>query len=149
MKVIAGLRLASAAALAAALLRPGAARAEPSPLPPEIGWNYGEQETPRTAALGGATRAISTDLNAFFVNPAGIAASRVYHMGALAQVWPQARRQSYGLAAVDSATSRLSAGLGGFYTVQDSEGLRRKATDARLVLAFPLSERLLDRKSVV
>jgi hypothetical protein len=64
-------------------------------------------------------------------------------MGALAQVWPQARRQSYGLAAVDSATSRLSAGLGGFYTVQDSEGLRRKATDARLVLAFPLSERLL------
>lgn len=143
MKVFSGLRLACAAAgVLAALLRPGVAWADPSALPPELGWNYGEQETPRTAAMGGAGRAIGTDLNGFFSNPASIAASRVYHMGALAQVWPQASRQSYGLALVDSATSRVAAGVGGFYTVQDSDGLRRKATDARLALAFPLSERL-------
>ncbi len=144
MKVSSGLRLAcSTAGVLAALLVPGVALADPSRLPPELGWNYGDHETPRTAALGGASRAIGTDLNAMFANPASIAASRVYHMGALAQVWPQAQRQSYGLAAVDSATGRLAAGLSGFYTVQDSEGLRRKATDGRLALAFPLSEQLL------
>ena len=143
MTLLASPRLACAAAGVLFALLPGVAGADPSSLPPEVGWNYGEQETPRTAALGGATRAIGTDINAFFVNPAGIAASRVYHMGALAQVWPQARRQSYGAAAVDSATSRVAAGVGGFYSTQDSEGLNRKSTDARLVLGFPLSERLL------
>lgn len=143
MKVFPTLRLACVAAGLLSALAPGLARAEPSKLPPELGWNYGEQETPRTAALGGATRAIGTDLNAFFINPAGIAASRVYHLGALAQVMPQASRQSYGAAAVDSATSRVAAGVGGFYTLQDSEGLKRKATDARVVFGFPLSERLL------
>ncbi|MCS6899753.1 MAG: hypothetical protein RMJ98_06445 [Myxococcales bacterium] len=144
MKVSSGSRLAWAAwGVLVALLVPEVVRAEPSSLPPELGWNYGDQETPRTAALGGASRAIGTDLNAMFINPAAIAASRVYHLGALVQVWPQARRQSYGLAAVDSATGRLAAGISGFYTVQDSEGLRRKATDGRLALAFPLSEQLL------
>lgn len=125
-----------------ALVGGGRAQAEPSKLRPEVGWNYGEQETARSAAMAGATRAIGTDVNGLLANPANMAASRVYHLAALAQIWPEANRQSYGAAAVDSSTSRIAAGLGGFYTIQDSDGLRRKALDLRLGLALPLSDRV-------
>jgi opacity protein-like surface antigen len=119
------------------------ARAEPSKLPPEFGWNYGEPETARSAALGGATRAIGPDIGGLYGNPANIAASRVYHLGAVAQIWPEAHRQSYGAAAVDSVTSRLAGGLGGSYTSQDPDGIKRKSTDIRFGLGFPLSEKIL------
>jgi opacity protein-like surface antigen len=131
------------AGVIASLASSTAARAEPSKLPPELGWNYGEPETPRSAALGGATRAIGPDLGGLYGNPANIAASRVYHLGAIAQVWPEASRQSYGAAAVDSVTSRLAGGLGGTYTSQDPDALKRKATDLRFGLGFPLSEKIL------
>src|SRR5262245_40553272 len=78
------------------------AHAEPSQLDPAVGYNYGEIETGRTAAVGGAQRALTNSTSALFLNPANMAASRVYHIGALAQIWPEARRQSYGFAAVDS-----------------------------------------------
>lgn len=144
MKFAPDLRLVCAASgLVAVLSSVGVARADPSSLPPEVGWNYGEQDTPRNGGLGGATRAVGADINALFSNPANMAASRVYHAGAFAQVLPEAQRQSYGLAAVDSSTSRVAAGIGGFYTVQDSEGLKRKATDVRLGVALPLSDKLL------
>ncbi len=118
------------------------AHAEKSDLPPEIGWNYGEIETPRTAALAGATRATSSSTSALFVNPANMAASRVYHITALAQIWPEASRQSYGGAAVDSIVSsaRLAGGLGGTWTLQDPDGIDRRATDLRFAFAFPLSD---------
>jgi hypothetical protein len=45
--------------LAAALLSAPAA-ADRSDLPPEVGYNYGEIETPRIAAMGGAQRAFTT-----------------------------------------------------------------------------------------
>src|SRR5688572_20246092 len=78
------------------------ARADRSDLPPEVGYNYGEIETPRIAAMGGAQRAFSNSLEALFLNPANMAATRIYHLGALAQIWPEANRQSYGGGAVDS-----------------------------------------------
>src|SRR5688500_16321167 len=92
-------------------------QADPSELPPEVGYNYGEIETPRVAATGGAQRALSNSVSALFVNPANMAASRVYHIGALAQIWPEAKRQSYGAAAVDSivSSSRVAGGLGATY----------------------------------
>lgn len=143
MKVFPGLPLVCALASAFTTTLPAVAWADPSKLSPEFGWNYGEQESPRTAAMGGATRSVGPDTSALFANPANMAASRVYHAGGQVQVWPQANRQSYGVALVDSSTSRFAAGVGGFYTIQDPDGLRRKATDARLALAFPLSERIL------
>lgn len=143
MRFFSGLRhVCAAAGLLSVSLGAQGVRAEPSSLPPELGWNYGEQETPRTAAMGGASRALGADVNGLFTNPANLAASRVYHLAALGQIWPEAGRQSYGAAAVDSATSRLAAGVGGFYTLQDSEGLKRKGIDARLGVAFPLGDRL-------
>lgn len=118
------------------------ARADPSDLTPEVGYNYGETETPRIAATGGALRAFAHSVDSLFVNPAGMASSRVYHIGALAQIWPEAARQSYGAGAVDSivSSSRLAGGLGGAWTRQDPEGIDRRSTDLRVALAYPFSD---------
>jgi opacity protein-like surface antigen len=118
------------------------ARADRSDLVPEVGFNYGEIESGRSLAMGGATRALGNGVTAIYQNPANMALTRVYHLQALAQIWPEARRQTYGASAVDSATGRLAAGVAGQYGVLDPDGVDRKWTDARLALAFPLSDRL-------
>lgn len=116
-------------------------RAEPSDLVPEVGFNYGEIETGRSAALGGAMRALGNAVTGLYANPANIALTRVYHIQGLAQIWPEARRQSYGASAVDSVTGRLAGALGAHYGVLDPDGVGRKWTDVRLALGFPVSER--------
>lgn len=118
------------------------ANAEPSDLPPEIGFDYGDIETPRTAAMGGALRAFSASTEALYINPANMAASRVYHIGAMAALWPEAKRQSYGAAAVDSVGSRtqLAGGIGFVFNRQDPDGIDRQWNDLRFALAFPFSE---------
>jgi opacity protein-like surface antigen len=134
-------RTAFALAAAAALtLSASSARAEKSSLPPETGYNYGEVEDARHGAMAGAMRAWGNGVTGVFTNPAGIAASRVYHVGALAQIWPEARRQSYGAGAVDSLTNRLAAGIGFVWNDQDPSGLKRRSTDLRLALAYPFSD---------
>jgi opacity protein-like surface antigen len=119
-------------------------RAEPSELPPEVGYNYGEIETARIAGKNGANRALGSSVSALFDNPANMATARVYHASALMQLWPEASRQSYGVGAVDSvgSSSRVAGGLGATWTRQDPDGVDRTATDLRLGLAFPFSDRL-------
>jgi hypothetical protein len=119
--------------------------AEPSPLGPEIGYDYSELETARSAALGGALRAFSNSLEALQSNPANLAATRVYHMGALAQFWSQANRQSYGVSIVDSVVSRsrVAGGVSANWLFQDADGVDRKGMDIRLGLGFPLSDKFL------
>lgn len=136
-------RWAFAGVLAASLLVSSAARAERSSVDPSLGYNYGEIETARIAATGGAQRALSSSLGALFVNPANIAVERVYHLGAFAQIWPEARRQSYGLGAVDSigSSSRVAGAAAVTYNFQDPDGIDRKWTDARFALAYPFSEK--------
>lgn len=121
----------------------GEASAEPSERRPEIGYNYGEIETPRTLAMGGANRALASSFEGLFVNPANMAASRIYHLGVLAQIWPEAARQSYGAAAVDSivSSSRLAGGIGGTWNFQDKDGVNREFVDLRFALALPFSDR--------
>lgn len=118
------------------------ASADASKLPPEVGYDYGQTATPRIGGMGGAQRASSNSTDALFVNPANIAATRVYHVGALGEIWPEARRQTYGIAIVDSivSASRLAGGLSGSYTSQDPSGVDRSAFDVRLALAYPFSE---------
>lgn len=117
------------------------AAADPSKLKPEIGWNYGDIETARETALGGAVRGFGQSSTALYTNPANMASTQVYHLEALAQIWPEAKRQSYGGSAVDSVTSRVAGGLAGHYTIDDPDGLKRKSTDARVGLAFPISDK--------
>jgi hypothetical protein len=118
--------------------------AEPSKLAPEVGYNYDQIETGRTAAKSDADRALSSSVAALFQNPANMATSRVYHAAALVQIWPEASRQSYGVAAVDSvgSSSRLAGGLGATWTRQDPDGVDRTASDLRFAFAYPLSDKL-------
>lgn len=114
-----------------------------SQLAPPIVHNYGENETPRSAAMGGALRAAGSGTTSIFVNPAALPEVRLYHFEALAQVTPETDRQVYGGTVVDSITSRLAGGfslVGGF---MDRDGLDRSFLDARLALAFPITERFM------
>jgi opacity protein-like surface antigen len=129
------------ATLLVALTLTTRARADASDLVPEVGYNYGEVETARSAAMGGALRALGNGVTGLYLNPANMALTRVYHLMALAQIWPESRRQTYGAAAVDSVTGRLAGGAGGNYGVLDPDGVDRKWTDARVAIAFPLSDR--------
>ena len=119
-------------------------RAEPSKLPPEVGYNYNEVETGRIAAKNGADRALGSSVSALFQNPANMATSRVYHASALLQIWPEASRQSYGVAAVDSvgSSSRIAGGLGATWSRQDPDGVDRTSSDLRFAFAYPLSDSL-------
>lgn len=130
--------------LVACIFASSVVRAEPSTLPPEVGYNYNEVETGRSAAKGGADRALGSSVSALFNNPANMAASRVYHAAALVQIWPEASRQSYGLAAVDSvgSSSRLAGGLGAIWSRQDPDGVDRSSSDLRFGFAYPLSDKL-------
>ena len=119
------------------------ARADKSTVPPQVGYNYQEIETPRITATNGAVHALSNSTEALFDNPANMSASRVYHLTALAQIWPESNRQSYGAAAVDSvgSSTRVGGGLGATYNTQDSDGIARKWTDIRFALSYPLSDK--------
>jgi len=114
-----------------------------SSLPPEVGWDYGDVDTGRGAALSGAQRALSTSYDALLSNPANMASSRVYHLGALASIWPEASRQTFGAAIVDSSTSstRLAGGFAALWTVQDHNGINRLSSDLRLGVAMPFSDK--------
>ncbi|HEX2875600.1 MAG TPA: hypothetical protein VHP33_30315 [Polyangiaceae bacterium] len=119
-------------------------RADPSKLPPEVGYNYNEIETGRIAAKNGADRALGNSVSALFSNPANMATSRVYHAAALLQIWPEASRQSYGVGAVDSvgSSSRVAGGLGATWSRQDPDGVDRTASDLRFAFAYPLSDKV-------
>jgi hypothetical protein len=117
--------------------------ADPSDLPPEVGYNYNEIETGRVAGKNGADRALGSSVSALFQNPANMAVSRVYHLAALLQLWPEASRQTYGIGAVDSvgSSARVAGGLGATWTRQDPDGVDRTATDLRFAMAFPFSDK--------
>ena len=127
---------------ASSLAKP--ARADRSSLPPEVGYNYNEIETPRLTGTNGAVRALSNSTEALFSNPANMSTSRVYHLSALAQIWPEAGRNSYGIAAVDSvgSSARLGGGLGATYNTQDTNGINRNWIDIRGAASYPFSDQL-------
>ena len=118
------------------------AKASPANQPASTGHNYGEHETPRMTAVGGATRASSNSLTALYSNPANMAIAQLYHIGAFGQVYPSAKRQSWGAAVVDSLISStgLAGGLGGVWTRQDADGIGREWLDMRFGLGMPLGD---------
>ncbi len=117
------------------------AHADPSSTSIEQGYEHGENQHPRSVAMGGAQQVWGGSTTAVFVNPANLALYRVYHLEGLAAFSPEARRQSYGGAVVDSSTSRLAGGFGGTWSQMDPDGIRRQWTDLRLALAYPLGDR--------
>lgn len=125
-------------------LAPSVVRAQ-SPLDANVVYDYGESQTPRGAAMGGALRALGTGTNALFQNPAGLAAAPVYHIEALSQLTPETRRWLLGAAISDSVTTRLAGALSivGTPIVMDPNGIRRTYIDVRLGLAFPITDRFI------
>ena len=138
---------ASAAALTGALLLGATpAAADPDPfnpdrLPTQVLYNYGENETTRSGAMGGALRALGNGTSALFLNPSAMTTTRVYHIEAQAQLSPEAGRQIYGGNVVDSVTGRLAGAAsfsGGFV---DPDVTHRSLIDVRAGLAYPVSDR--------
>lgn len=111
-------------------------------LPPQVIYNYGESETPRSAAMGGALRALGSGTSAVLLNPAAMAETRVYHVGALVQGAPQTRSLSGASTVVDSVTGRLAGGVSFAGGIMDPNGLDRSFIETRVALAYPISERL-------
>jgi hypothetical protein len=108
----------------------------------ETGHAYGELETPRITAVAGAIRSTSSSTAALFTNPANMAIAQVYHAGAFAEIYPEAGRQTFGGAVVDSLLSStgLSGGVSLAWTQQDPGGIGRQWTDLRFGLALPIPD---------
>ncbi|MCL2777674.1 MAG: hypothetical protein FWD73_06690 [Polyangiaceae bacterium] len=100
------------------------------------GYELGEIQEPRSVAMAGADEAWGGSTGALFKNPANLLASRVYHLEGLAAFGPEARRQSFGGAVVDSSKGRLAGGIGGTWNEMDPDGIKRSWTDLRLALAY-------------
>jgi hypothetical protein len=109
---------------------------------PEQAYDLGEIPSARAVGMGGALSALGVSTPALYLNPANMALARVYHLEALAAASPEAQRQTYGLAIVDSVlnSSRLSGGVGGTWSELDPSGLHRQWTDVRAAAALPLGD---------
>jgi opacity protein-like surface antigen len=119
-----------------------AAFADPATTSPEQGYDLGEMQSPRSLAFGGAQSALGASTTAIYDNPANLPIARVYHFEGIASVSPEARRQSYGGAVVDSNTSRLAGGFAGTWNIMDPDKIHRTWTDLRLSLAYPLGDKI-------
>lgn len=125
-----------------ALFAPAPALADPASTSPEQGYDLGDIHTPRSVGMGDAQVASGASTTALYRNPAALPMARLYHLEAMGSVSPEARRQSYGASIVDSSTSRLAGGFGGTWNQLDPDGVRRRWTDLRLALAYPLGDAL-------
>jgi hypothetical protein len=128
--------------LAACALWGEEAAASPSSVSPQAGYDLGEIQSPRDLALSSALNAAGTSTSALYLNPANLPFSRVYHFEGIASFSPEARRQSYGGAVVDSSTSKITGGFAGAWSNMDPNGINRTWTDLRLSLAYPLGDKL-------
>jgi hypothetical protein len=111
---------------------------------PEQAYDQGEVPNARALAMGGALNALGVSTAALFLNPANMSLARVYHLEALAAYSPEAKRQTYGIAAVDSVlnASGLAGGLGATWNEFDPSGMHRVWTDIRSAAGLPLGQYL-------
>jgi opacity protein-like surface antigen len=143
------MRMASTAAAASIFVALAAASfsnevaAQETKLLPQLAYSYGENETPRSLAMGGALRALGNGTAAVFVNPANMPLTRLYHIEGNGQFTPEVTRAVGTLVAVDSITSSTRIAGGASFTggLIDPDGLNRVYTDARTVVAYPFGDR--------
>lgn len=108
----------------------------------ERAFDQGEIQNPRTVAMAGAQAALGTSSSALYLNPSGMTWARVYHFEGMAVLAPEAQRQSFGGAIVDSITNRIAGGFGGMWSNLDGDALNRQWSDMRLAVGLPLGDRL-------
>jgi hypothetical protein len=135
------LALAGAVAALAFLASPSA-QATPMSTSPEQAYDQGEIPSARALGMGGALNALGVSTTSLYLNPANMPLARVYHLEALGAFSPESRRETVGLAIVDSIlnSSHVSGGLGGTWNQMDPDGLHRVWTDVRGALALPLGD---------
>jgi hypothetical protein len=111
---------------------------------PEQAYDQGEVPNARAVGMGGALNALGVSTASLFLNPANMALARVYHIEGIAAYAPEAKRQTYGLAIVDSVlnSSHVAGGLGGTWSEFDPSGIHRAWTDVRGAIALPLGDHL-------
>jgi hypothetical protein len=137
------LAVGSARALLVGLLVamiPSVAHAGPATTSIEQGYDLGEIQAPRAIGMGGALNALGSSTEALYLNPANLAATRVYHFELIGSYGLEAQQYSLGGAVVDSSSSRLAGGFAGAGSCQDcidSAGIHRNVTDLRLGVAYP------------
>jgi hypothetical protein len=131
-----------AAVLAAFVATPRPAQADPMSTSPEQAYDLGEMPGARAVAMGGALTALGVSTTALYLNPANMSLARVYHIETFAAFSPEAGRQTYGAAAVDSVinTSHVAGGFAGTWSELDPDGIHRTWTDLRAGASFPLGE---------
>lgn len=119
------------------------ARAEATKLLPPLAYSYGENETARSLAMGGALRALGNGTTSIFLNPANMPLTRLYHIEAGGQFTVEATRALGTATAVDSITSstRVSGGASFTAGIVDPKGLDRVYTDFRSAVAYPFGDR--------
>jgi len=132
--------LAAGGALAMLALHAAPALASPMSTSPEQAYDLGDIPSARAVGMGGALNALGVSTSALYLNPANMALARVYHFEGLAAYMPEAQKQTYGLAVVDSMSSRLAGGLAGVWQKFDPSGVDRTWTDIRVALAVPLGD---------
>lgn len=120
------------------------ALAQPMSTSPELAYDLGETPNARTLAMGGALNALGVSTPALSLNPANMAMARVYHIEALAAFSPEAKRQTYGAAVVDSVlnSNGLAGGVLGSWSEMDPDSTHRTWTDLRAGAALPLGDHL-------
>jgi hypothetical protein len=111
---------------------------------PEQAYDLGEIPSARAIAMGGALSALGVSTSALYLNPANMPLARVYHLEALGAFSPEAKRQTYGIAIVDSvlSASHVSGGIGGTWSQFDPDRIHRTWTDLRAAAALPLGDYL-------
>ena len=137
-------RFGAAAHALAIMIGTAEAHAEPSTTSPEQGYELGEVQSPRAVGMGGALNALGVSTSGLYLNPANMALARVYHFEGLGSFAPEARRQSFGGAIVDSVLNRghLAGGVGANWTTMDADGIHRSWTDVRAGIGYPLGDYL-------
>jgi hypothetical protein len=90
---------------------------------------------PRAVSLGGTLRASPSGTSGIYLNPAVIAMTSIYHIGAMYQYTGGEEMHSGGAEVVDSVTTIVAAGLSFNYSRINLERMDHEVYDARIALA--------------
>lgn len=97
-------------------------------------------ESARGMALGSGMRSASASTQAQAENPANLPVAALYHMESFFAYQPQAKRYGAGASVVDSATSRLAAGLSARGLFGDNDSGDNSGWEGRLSLGMGLGD---------
>jgi opacity protein-like surface antigen len=104
-------------------------------------WAYDIQNA-EPMALGGAGRAFCPSNSSLYLNPAGLAVARLYHVETLYGYVPTWNGHVAGASVVDSVTAPIAMGLSFNYVALDPGGIDRSEYDVRISAAYYISRLL-------